>query len=512
MTLFRKFSVVTLFYFLTSTAFYTGVSANNIPGIGYEFNLVAKSDTTRETPSKSLTIKGKRDYKNYLKTSYELSNYDEWLSSDDLYDNGSRYTIWTPLREQQTCQIDINGDGLEDIVYYDAYPLDIPLPNPPPSVFMNNGKVLEKIEWKGPSIINPHGSKLLLGDFNNDSLPDIFSLVAIDKPIGDNSGSQDICHLLFNSGSGFNSVKEFDDLKGFWHTGCSGDIDNDGDLDVVMINFAYWSNGVTSKILWNDGKGNFTVGTSGFSEIAPIHQSELFDLNNDGFLDLVFSYVSNHIKTTNDLIIMWGNGEDFSSPNSTSFTYPVNYYLWDIDFIDIDNDGIAEILLSEDNVNINEWESNDKYFIDLYKSDDKGKTFIKKTNQYFDINNMLFVNKMRVKDFDNNGKMDVYTSDRKDYIRWEWNGTKFIKIIPTGIKPTEFNNSIVINPNPSSGIFKIEGLSTNQQNTISIYTIDGRLIRKLISNSIAEIIDLSCHISGIYLLFVNNQPFKIIKG
>ena len=509
MTLFRKFSVVILFYFSTFTSFHTGVSANNISGTGNGFNLESKTDKTKNSSTKSLTIKEKRVYKNYLKTSYELSNYDEWLSSDDLYDKGVRYTIWTPLKEQQTCQIDINGDGLEDIVYYDAYPLDIPLPNPPPSVFMNNGTVLEKVEWKGPAIINPHGSKLLLGDFNNDSLPDIFACVAIDGQENRDGGLNQISHLLYNSLDGLNKVKEFTEQPGFHHAGCSGDIDNDGDLDVILMNFAFWNNGVTSKILWNDGKGNFTYGTSGFSKIAPIQQSELFDVNNDGFLDLVFSYVANHLKKTNDMIIMWGNGKDFNLSNSSSFEYPVGYYLWDIDFTDVDNDGTSEILLSEEN--IIDGGSNANYLIDLYKSEDKGKTFIKKTDQYFDTNSMSFVNKMRVKDIDNNGKMDIYTSDRKDNIRWEWNGTKFIKRIPTGIELTESSKSIVVNPNPSSGIFKIEGLPINQKNTISVYTIDGRLIRKLISNSITETIDLSGQVSGIYLLFINNQPLKIMK-
>lgn len=83
--------------------------------------------------------------------------------------------------------------------------------------------------------------------------------------------------------------------------------------------------------------------------------------------------------------------------------------------------------------------------------------------------------------------------------------------ILTSVTDPNVANKIFIYPNPSNGIFKIEGLTTNQKNAISIYNIDGRLIRKLISNSITETIDLSGQGSGVYLLLINNQPFKILK-
>jgi len=413
------------------------------PVDGWEFDSWSGDIESTENPiqvsmdkEKSITVKFiPRVYKNYLKTSYELSNYDEWLSSDDLYQNGNIFVnplLPGPLEIQQTCQIDIDGDGDEDLYYYESYNLTSGLtPNPPPSVFINNGTILEKVEWNGPTLINPHGSKLLIGDFNNDSLPDIFSLVAID--LLENSvdqGKPQISHLLFNSQNGFNRVTEFVDQPGFHHTGCSGDIDNDGDLDVIMMNFGYDPDiltSKTSKILWNDGNGNFTYGTSGFSEIQVIHHSELYDVNNDGFLDLVISVVASHLKDTTDIIVMWGNGKDFELSNSTSFEIPVEYYLWNIDFIDVDNDGIAEIMLSFDDFSVSGG-SNVKYLIELYKSDDNGLTFIRKTDQYFDNNTMSYVNRITVKDIDKNGKMDIYTSDKRDNIRWEWNGSMFLRV------------------------------------------------------------------------------------
>lgn len=417
----------------------TNVRLTGVPKSGWEFVSWNGDFVGTDNPieiivntSKTITVEFKKIYKNYLKTSYELSNYDSWFSSDDLYYNGVKYLNFNPLVDQQHCQLDIDGDGDEDIFYYDSYSLEAPTPNPPPSVFINNGAILEKVEWIGPSLINPHGSKLLVGDFNNDSLPDIFTCVGFDVPDGID-GSNQVSHLLFNSPNGFNRVTEFVAQLGYHHTGCSGDIDNDGDLDIIMINFAYWSNGVTSKVLWNDSKGNFTYGTIGFSEIAPIDHSELYDVNNDGFLDLVIDYIEvlPDSKRIPHMIIMWGNGKDFTLGNSTTFLLDGNLYLMDIDFTDVDSDGISEIIISGtdliDVIPNNDW-NQIKYFINLYKSDDNGLTYTDKTNLYFDDIYFPRFGHLSVKDLDKNGKMDIFTSDKKTNTKWEWNGSKFVRV------------------------------------------------------------------------------------
>lgn len=72
-------------------------------------------------------------------------------------------------------------------------------------------------------------------------------------------------------------------------------------------------------------------------------------------------------------------------------------------------------------------------------------------------------------------------------------------------------SSIKIYPNPTAGILKIEGLPANQRNKISLFTIDGRLIKKKSSNSENESIDICKNPSGFYILHINNQSFKIVK-
>ena len=68
--------------------------------------------------------------------------------------------------------------------------------------------------------------------------------------------------------------------------------------------------------MWNDGKANFTLDFNGIGDIPTAYQSELVDINNDGFLDLVVTFVPNGPTRTNDLRILWGNGKVFNLNNS----------------------------------------------------------------------------------------------------------------------------------------------------------------------------------------------------
>jgi hypothetical protein len=387
--------------------------------------LTSKSASTN-TVIQNYAFSRSRIYKNYLKSSYELSNNDTWFSSAQLYkSDGSKY-VNNPFIDEQSVQLDIDGDGLEDLFYFEGYDLQInPTPNPPPSIFMNNGSVLKQTNYTGSSIKNPHGTKLLVGDFNNDSLPDIFSNVAVDPPIGvPFPYLNDNCHLLLNSKNGFSLVKEFND-QGFWYTGCSGDIDNDGDLDIITFNFHSQANGVKSRIMWNDGKANFTIDFNGIGDIPVADQSELVDINNDGFLDLVLNFHPNGASRINDFRILWGNGKVFNLSNSTSISMSGDWYLQNIDFIDINGDGIKEIIPSGNySLSIG---GAPIYFISFYKSEDKGKTYSDRTSLYIDNHTANRFYHMIVQDIDKNGMVDIFSAEKKDNIRWEWNGSKFIR-------------------------------------------------------------------------------------
>lgn len=83
-------------------------------------------------------------------------------------------------------------------------------------------------------------------------------------------------------------------------------------------------------------------------------------------------------------------------------------------------------------------------------------------------------------------------------------------VIKVGVNDVS-NPQPIVYPNPTTGVIKIEGLSTTHKNEITIQSIDGKLIRKKITNLAEETIDISDQVSGTYLLLINNQTFKIQK-
>ncbi|HMQ47132.1 MAG TPA: FG-GAP-like repeat-containing protein [Saprospiraceae bacterium] len=87
----------------------------------------------------------------------------------------------------------------------------------------------------------------------------------------------------------------------------AADLDNDGDLDIVLAN-EFQAN----TLLMNGGNGIFSNGTSG-NLPQEVHDSEdvaIADFNNDGFLDLVFC-------SEDDITLGWSNVHEYYLGNGT---------------------------------------------------------------------------------------------------------------------------------------------------------------------------------------------------
>ncbi|NVJ89365.1 MAG: VCBS repeat-containing protein [Flavobacteriaceae bacterium] len=167
------------------------------------------------------------------------------------------------------------------------------------------------------------------------------------------------------------------------HDVTTGDIDNDGDVDIISGEWIFDNCEHISvpKFLINDGEGNFSESTTNLLESNEFSQNNscvdmiftylgLFDMNNDGNLDLIGAYTSgqeipdnleqlyeNTGYNPNNLNILYGDGNgnfSYSNGYSIELTIPadaseinVNTTALGGNFIDIDNDGFLDLIMAE---------------------------------------------------------------------------------------------------------------------------------------------------------------------
>ena len=135
----------------------------------------------------------------------------------------------------------------------------------------------------------PLGAGVVVFDFNNDDLPDIY---VASKPSWSDSPDQiDGANALYrNNGDGtFSDVAAeagVDELMGLSNGGCAADYDNDGDQDLFVTNWG------TSKLFNNNGSGSFVDLTdfAGLGDPDPSYRSmgcAWGDYDRDGHLDFV---------------------------------------------------------------------------------------------------------------------------------------------------------------------------------------------------------------------------------
>ena len=116
-----------------------------------------------------------------------------------------------------------------------------------------------------------------------------------------------------------------------------GDVDNDGDLDAVVANGN--TNYVPNKVWLNDGNGNFTDSGQVFPA-RPGTSVGLGDLDNDGDLDVVWGYFSgDDVVAVNDGTGVFAPIQNFAPTATYSRTT-------DIKMGDVDNDGDLDVMVT----------------------------------------------------------------------------------------------------------------------------------------------------------------------
>lgn len=171
-------------------------------------------------------------------------------------------------------------------------------------------------------------------DFDNDGDLDLY-IAKCRQGVNDPADPRRWNRLFVNDGNGNYTDQAADygiQIRNQSWTADFGDIDNDGDLDLVVTN-----HDATIQLFENDGTGNFTEITagSGLQVTGFFLQSKFVDLDNDGFIDLLIAGGSGAAFTFRNN----GNKTFVAVPN----VFPAPKAMHSFATGDLNNDGFVDV-------------------------------------------------------------------------------------------------------------------------------------------------------------------------
>jgi hypothetical protein len=240
--------------------------------------------------------------------------------------NGSPFSAGEEPNDVATA--DFNGDGNIDAVIANHGVKTLAL-------LLGKGNGQFSLAAGSPFTVesNPHPHGITAADFNGDKNPDI----AVE------SWAENKVLLLFGKGDGTFQMpgSKFEVGKMPYHRLRSGDLNADGYPDIVTSNFE----AASVSVLFGDGRGGFT--RKDFSVPPSPFGVALADFNGDHRADIAtFHYSGQAVdRSRNGISVLVGDGrENFTLLQGSPFA--VGHYPSTIAAGDIDNDGIADIVVS----------------------------------------------------------------------------------------------------------------------------------------------------------------------
>lgn len=209
--------------------------------------------------------------------------------------------------------IDINNDGYKDFIYGgpkykstgfvdEETPINVYI-NSTQNTFTQSATQI----FSGTTPSFTHVREMITADFNSDGYQSL--LIANTGYDGEPYPGQKNA-ILSNNGMG-----ELDEVlgtsathnyKGFTHSADVGDIDLDGDFDIVYTDILGddITNSKKVRILENDGTGAFSLKSYQYLNSNNWISTKLTDLDNDGYPDLILGAIDSGSTS----VIMWNDG------------------------------------------------------------------------------------------------------------------------------------------------------------------------------------------------------------
>jgi hypothetical protein len=209
----------------------------------------------------------------------------------------------------------------------------------------------------------------LFEDFNGDGIQDLFiGSGGYHDYLGSDESILD--RLYLNDGTGKLTLQtSFPTYKFSTGTAQAFDVNGDGNLDLFVgarLIPGRYPIIPESKLLINDGKGNFTDQTKEYlpngGKIGLITASELIDMNSDGKLDLILA--GEYMPIT----VLINTGTSLENKTSTYFNSLLSGWWNKLSKADLDGDGDMDLIAGNFGLN-SQFEANESKKLRLYAAD-----------------------------------------------------------------------------------------------------------------------------------------------
>ncbi len=312
----------------------------------------------------------------------KTSRYDNVVVYKNSGGTYSEFSSSTYNRAQKMFEGDIDGDGDVDFLIEEL-----------------GSSIITGAENDGSGIFSFHDSTTI----------NTYELRSLELADFDGDGNLDFYYIynnqinIVNWGNGNFTFTEPDSVTPSltFNTLVSGDVDNDGDIDIIGFDESNFQ----MEVIINNGNRSFTIGDI-YSGIDPLFSDldvelKLEDLNGDGYNDVIIAGIGNEFQ------VLFNNGDGTFGTPSTFF-----YSSWEeinnVEIFDYDGDGDLDISFSF----VSQSEGTELEYLVLYNDGNGGFTnddFFHVTtgalDSFYGMNRGYIVT-----DFDGDGDLDLVTN------------------------------------------------------------------------------------------------------